>query len=105
MNDPIFCDDRACKNVPLDVFFPPPRRPRLVQQAQAICVGCPVRRQCAEWAAPLVEAQDLIDCVVAGVQVPIYHTTAVIKQRREAAVAELRGIAAGQEATDWEGAA
>ncbi|MFI9538291.1 WhiB family transcriptional regulator [Nocardia fusca] len=100
MSNPILHADRACKDIPLDVFFPPSRQVRRVQQAQVICAGCPVRRQCAEWAAPLVEVQDLIDCVIAGVQVPIYHTSAKYQARRKAAVAELQDIAAGRDAVE-----
>ncbi|MEU1956790.1 WhiB family transcriptional regulator [Nocardia rhamnosiphila] len=100
MSDPILHADRACKDMPLDVFFPPSRQIRRVQQAQVICAGCPVRRRCAEWAAPLVEVQDLIDCVIAGVQVPIYHTSAKYQARRKAAVAELQDIAAGRDAVE-----
>lgn len=36
----------ACKDVPLDVFFPGPSNGCSYTVARAICAACPVRREC-----------------------------------------------------------
>ena len=71
-NDPIYRSDRGCAGMEQAVFFPTPGRTIVARQAQAICAHCPVLAQCAAWAAPLVERKDLVECVVAGVQVPAW---------------------------------
>ena len=97
----------ACVGAPDEVFFPDHTLPRAVrrralERAQAFCAGCPLRRQCAEFAAPLVESRDLVDCVVAGVLVPIYHTNTSYTARRREAAEQLRAIAAGDDSVSNE---
>lgn len=101
----------ACADVSDEVFFPdrdlpPAVQKQLVRQAQAICAGCPLRRQCAANAAPLIETRELNDCVVAGVRVPADYSNTTYKAMRTEAAAQLRDIAAGRDITNlWEGAA
>ncbi|WP_280406612.1 WhiB family transcriptional regulator [Nocardia carnea] len=101
----------ACADVADELFFPASDQPpavqkRVVTRAQAICAGCPIRRQCAEFSAPLVESRLLADCVVAGVRVPADYSTTTYKAMRKAVAAQLRDIAAGRDITDLlEGAA
>ena len=42
--------DAACIDIGGEVFFPGPGRPDLTAQAKAICVGCPEREACLEYA-------------------------------------------------------
>ena len=44
--------DRACKDAPLDVFFPighGSAQLGAITRAKEICAGCPVRSACLEW--------------------------------------------------------
>lgn len=43
-------DDAACRDVPVDVFFPPPMGPASYDAAKVICTSCPVRRDCLAFA-------------------------------------------------------
>ncbi|MEV8396325.1 WhiB family transcriptional regulator [Streptomyces niveus] len=43
-------EDAACASVDPEVFFPDRGRP--ARPALQVCMGCPVRRQCAEHAIP-----------------------------------------------------
>lgn len=63
-----------------------------VRAAQAVCAGCPVLTECADWAESLVRDRLLTDCVVAAVLVPTRDGS---KARREAAADRLAAIAAG----------
>ncbi|MGW0006121.1 WhiB family transcriptional regulator [Nocardia grenadensis] len=69
-NYPEFWTGRACVGEDQDLFFPTQAQTGAARRAQALCAACPVLAQCAEWAAPLVERKDLVECVVAGVRVP-----------------------------------
>jgi WhiB family redox-sensing transcriptional regulator len=46
--DDLFYRQAACAGAPVDLFFPDPTRPdaRDMEQARAICAGCPVREAC-----------------------------------------------------------
>jgi WhiB family redox-sensing transcriptional regulator len=46
-------DQAACAKTNPDLFFPPRgvgRRSKHAQAAKEICAGCPVRRDCLQWA-------------------------------------------------------
>lgn len=48
--DDILVRRAACAGAPVDLFFPDPARPdaRRLEQAMAICAGCPVREVCLD---------------------------------------------------------
>lgn len=48
--DPSWRERAACKDTPTEVFFPPRGDPAGVAEAQKVCAGCPVRRECYEYA-------------------------------------------------------
>ncbi|MFD4444389.1 WhiB family transcriptional regulator [Nocardia sp. NPDC058519] len=101
--DPAFSADRACNTVPTNVFFPGPFDLDTLDRAQRLCGGCPVLRQCASWAGPLVADRLLTEAVVAGVLTPPL-TGKRYAAARAAAVDELAAIAAG-DVSDLGGAA
>lgn len=92
--DPAFSADRACNNVPVNVFFPDSTDLVTLDRARETCASCPVLRLCASWAGPLVENRLITEAVVAGVLAP-----PILGKRyavaRKAAVEELAAIAAG----------
>lgn len=92
--DPAFSADRACKNVPVNVFFPRPTDLAALDRARETCASCPVLRQCASWAGPLVENRLITEAVVAGVLAPA-RLAKRYAAARAAAVEELAAIAAG----------
>lgn len=92
--DPAFSAKRACRTVPTNVFFPKPTNQVTLGRARDVCGSCPVLRQCASWAGPLVEARLITEGVVAGVLAPAKQVKRYATARK-AAVAELAAIAAG----------
>ncbi|TCJ89983.1 WhiB family transcriptional regulator [Nocardia alba] len=92
--DPAFSADRACKNVPVNVFFPDPTDRATLDRARTVCGSCPVLRQCASWAGPLVADRRITEAVVAGVLAP-RRLGKRYAAARKAAVEELAAIAAG----------
>lgn len=92
--DPAGFGDRACRGVSQDVFFPEGpacARHKQIQRAQAYCLSCPRMVACAAWAAPIVAAGELADCVIASVYVP---TARSCEESRTAALRTLVTIAA-----------
>jgi WhiB family transcriptional regulator, redox-sensing transcriptional regulator len=49
---PLWMDDGACRDTPVDVFFPPKGVDMVAAMARAreVCDQCPVRQQCLEYA-------------------------------------------------------
>ncbi|WP_280301133.1 WhiB family transcriptional regulator [Nocardia neocaledoniensis] len=92
--DPAFSAKRACRTVPTNVFFPEPTDEVTLSRARGVCGSCPLLRQCASWAGPLVEARLITEAVVAGVLTPPPAARRYAAARR-AAVRELAAIAAG----------
>ncbi|MGW6730201.1 WhiB family transcriptional regulator [Nocardia sp. NPDC055029] len=92
--DPAFSANRACNTVPTNVFFPEPTDQVTLARARGVCRECPVLRQCASWAGPLVADRLITEAVVAGVLTP----PPAVKRyavARAAAADELAAIAAG----------
>lgn len=48
LEDPQWRDRAACRDMDVNVFFPPKGRNDLIQDALGICDGCPVKRQCLQ---------------------------------------------------------
>ena len=46
--DPDWRKSAACASVDPELFFPPNGRSAEAKQAQMVCAGCPVRRECLE---------------------------------------------------------
>ncbi|WKG13582.1 WhiB family transcriptional regulator (plasmid) [Nocardia sp. PE-7] len=103
--DPAFFANRACNGMPTNTFFPAPYDLATLDRARATCASCPVLRQCASWAAPLVENRLITEAVVAGVLTPALAGKRYAAARA-AAVEELAAIAAGDvHSSDLGGAA
>lgn len=50
MNNENWRSRAACRNVDPDLFFPAADDAKTIRAALEICEGCPVRRQCGEYA-------------------------------------------------------
>lgn len=70
--DPASWAARSCKGVDQDVFFPKRTSNAAIAAAQDICEGCPLLRECAAYAAPLVRSGALTQAVTAAVLLPRY---------------------------------
>ena len=46
----LWMDDAACKGWDIDLFFPERKRPGMYADGVRICISCPVRVQCLEYA-------------------------------------------------------
>lgn len=40
----------ACKDVPVEVFYPDSKQPEAYDEAKKICRSCPVEQLCLDWA-------------------------------------------------------
>ncbi len=90
-------EDRACRELPVEAFFPD--RQRDAEGAVRVCLGCPRRAQCAGWALDA----SMTHCVVGGVYMP-----APGRSGRVEALDQLRAVAesgAAAEISDMEGGA
>nr|WP_232542234.1 WhiB family transcriptional regulator [Nocardia bovistercoris] len=107
MPDPTTFPDRACRGVPLDVFFPSRRKPDADARAKAICAGCPRLAACAAWAIPEVLAGRLSYSITAGVPMPPLTGGGVSPRKalREEAAAALAEVVRTARPIRLEGAA
>lgn len=105
--DPTTFPDRACRGVPVTVFFPTRRRPDADEPAKAICARCPRLAECAAWAIPEVLAGRLSYSVTAGVRMPSLTGGGVTprKPMREEAAAALAEVVRAAQTDRLEGAA
>lgn len=58
-------DKAACRGEPTETFFPGRGQQHLTRRARAICEGCPVRRECEQYALDFSE-HDLLAGIWGG---------------------------------------